>query len=158
MDMLVPLYALPDASVEIAELAARGVVVRRAMAHERDRVVHWVSEHFDAAGWPAECSIAFARQPLACWVAVHDRQLLGFVCTEVAARGMLGPIGVDGAYRGQGIGRLLLLHALGDQRALGYAYSVIGQVGAADFFARAVNAQVIADSTPGAYVSDTVRI
>jgi ribosomal protein S18 acetylase RimI-like enzyme len=128
------------------------------MAQERDRVVHWVSEHFDAAGWPAECSIAFARQPLACWIAVHNHRLLGFVCTEVAARGMLGPIGVDSAFRNQGIGRLLLLNALGDQRALGYAYSVIGQVGAADFFARAVGAQAIADSTPGPYASDTILV
>jgi predicted N-acetyltransferase YhbS len=68
---------------------------------------------------------------------------------------MFGPIGVDAVFRGQGIGRMLLLRALEDQRALGYAYSVIGQVGATEFFARAVDAQSIAGSTPGPYPLET---
>jgi hypothetical protein len=36
-------------------------------------------------------------------------------------------------------------------RAEGYGYAIIGGVGAADFFARAVGAVAIPDSTPGIY-------
>ena len=155
MDMLVRLYDLPDASVATAELADGGVIVRRAMAHERGETLSWVSDRFDARGWPAEVAVAFSRQPVACWIAVCEYRPVGFACTEVTARGMLGPIGVDPDCRGRGIGRLLLLRALTDQRALGYAYSVIGQVGAAEFFTRVVDARPIPGSTPGPYPSDS---
>lgn len=36
-------------------------------------------------------------------------------------------------------------------RAAGYAYAIIGGVGPADFYARAVGAVEIPDSTPGIY-------
>jgi GNAT superfamily N-acetyltransferase len=155
MDMLVRLYDLPDASAATVELAGGGVIVRRAMAHERDDTLSWVGDRFEARGWPAEAAVAFSRQPPACWIAVCEHRPVGFACIEVTARGMLGPIGVDPDYRDRGIGRLLLLRALADQRALGYAYSVIGQVGAAEFFTRVVDARPIAGSTPGPYPSDS---
>jgi GNAT superfamily N-acetyltransferase len=155
MDMLVRLYDLPDVSAVAAEFADGGVIVRRAMVHERDETLSWVSDRFDARGWPAEVAVAFSRQPATCWIAVCEHRPVGFACTEVTARGMLGPIGVDPDYRGLGIGRLLVLRALTDQRAFGYAYSVIGQVGAAEFFSRVVDARPIAGSTPGPYPSDS---
>ena len=155
MDMLVRLYDLPDATPAAAALAAEGLIVRRAMAQERDLLVAWVGKHFDARGWPSEVAVAFTRQPTACWVAVHDHRPVGFACIEVTARGMCGPIGVDAALRGRGVGRLLLLRALQDQRTRGYAYSVIGQVGEPAFFSRVVGAEAIPGSTPGPYPTDT---
>lgn len=153
MDMLVKLYDLPDAAQAEAGLAQRGIVVRRAMAHERERVVDWVRKVFadSARGWPAECEIAFSRMPVACQIAVAPGGVAGFACTEVTARGFLGPIGVAADSRARGVGRVLLLSALNDLRARGYAYGVIGQVGAADFFLKTVGALEIPGSSPGPY-------
>ena len=83
MDMLVRLYDLPDASVATAELADGGVIVRRAMAHERGETLSWVSDRFDARGWPAEVAVAFSRQPVACWIAVCEYRPVGFALSLI---------------------------------------------------------------------------
>jgi hypothetical protein len=49
------------------------------------------------------------------------------------------------------LGRALLLAALHAQRAQGYAYSIIGGVGPAEFYAKAVGAVLIEGSDPGVY-------
>jgi len=46
----------------------------------------------------------------------------------------------------------LLLSALHAQRAQGYAYSIIGGVGPAGFYATTVGAVPIEGSTPGIYL------
>lgn len=155
MDLLVRLYDLPATAASTAALATEGVTVRRAMVHESDLVVQWVGSRFAARGWPAECRVAFARQPVACFIAVQGHRPVGFCCAEVTARGMVGPIGVDPDSRGRGIGRLMLLRVLHDLRSLGYAYAVIGQVGAAGFFARVARALPIEGSDPGPYPDDS---
>ena len=53
--------------------------------------------------------------------------------------------------RGRGLGRALLLATLHAQREQGYAYSIIGGVGPAEFYAKAVGAVLIEGSTPGVY-------
>ena len=47
---------------------------------------------------------------------------------------------------------MLLVSALKGLRELGYAYGVIGGVGPADFYARAVGAMPIEGSSPGIYM------
>lgn len=158
MDMLVKLYDLPDDAARTARLEQDGIVIRRAMAHEKHKVVAWVAEHFGstASGWASECEVAFARSPVSCRVAIRQGRVVGFACYEVAARGVFGPIGVKDDCRVRGIGGLLLISALRDMQQLGYAYAVVGHVGAPEFFAKTVGAEEIADSTPGMYRSDSV--
>ena len=157
MDMLVKLYDLPDDSALTARLVQQGIVVRRAMAHEKHKVVAWVMEQFgtSASGWADECEVAFARAPVSCLIAVRQQRIVGFACYEVAARGMFGPIGVKDDCRVRGIGGMLLISALRNMQQLGYAYAVIGHVGAPEFFAKTVAAEEIAGSTPGMYPSDS---
>ncbi len=147
--MLVRLYALPGLDEAVAALAARGIVVRRALAPEQPAVLAFVRTHFPGAA--AEAGTAFARVPASCFVAVRDRALLGFACHDVTQRNFFGPEGVAAGERGQGIGRALLLSALHAQRAQGYAYAIIGGVGPAEFYRKTVGAVPIADSTPGIY-------
>ena len=158
MDMLVRLYDLPNDSARTARLEQDGIVVRRAMAHEKHKVVAWVAEQFGAAasGWASECEVAFSRSPVSCMVAVQKGGIVGFACYEVAARGIFGPIGVKDDSRVRGIGGLLLISALRDMHHIGYAYAVVGHVGAPEFFAKTVGAESIAGSTPGMYPSDSV--
>jgi GNAT superfamily N-acetyltransferase len=150
-DMLVRLYALPDLGPALDEARDRGVVVRRALAPEKRTVIDWVATHFPTSA--SEADIAFARTPVACFIALRDTRIVGFACHDATCRGFFGPEGVLEAERGRGVGRALLLAALHAQREQGYAYSIIGGVGPAAFYARTVGAIPIPDSSPGIYAS-----
>jgi GNAT superfamily N-acetyltransferase len=144
--MLVKLYELHEPAQ-----SPPGVEVRRALAAEKHRVVAFARERW-GDGWASECEIAFAREPIACLVAIEGGKLLGFAVYDVTARGVFGPTGVEESARRRGIGTALLLETLRVMRAVGYAYAVIGWVGEArPFYERAVDAVVIPDSEPGMY-------
>ena len=148
-DMLVRLYAIPSIDDALAACAARGVTVRRSLSLERPFVVDWVRAHFASSA--AEVETAFAQVPATCFIAVRNDAILGFACYDVTCRNYFGPEAVAAAERGCGIGRALLLCALHAQRAQGYAYAIIGGVGPAEFYAKAVGAFAIPGSTPGIY-------
>ena len=147
-DMLVRLYDLPDKGKALRRLRDHGITVRRAAGPEKTVVTGWIAANFEAA-WAAEAEIAFARQPVSCFLALKDREILGFACHEATCRNFFGPTGVAEAARGRGIGTALLLEALWDQRNQGYAYSIIAGVGPAEFYAETVGAVLIDGSDPG---------
>ncbi|HVO89211.1 MAG TPA: GNAT family N-acetyltransferase, partial [Casimicrobiaceae bacterium] len=89
--------------------------------------------------------------PIACFIALRGHELVGFACHDATCPNFFGPEGVIEAERGIGVGRALLLAALHAQRAQGYAYSIIGGVGPAAFYEKAVGAVPIPDSSPGIY-------
>ncbi len=148
-DMLVRLYALPPLEAALAALDAHGVQVRRARVSEKPRVMAWMQQHF--AAWAPEVEATFARLPVACFVALRGQDLLGFACHDGICRNFFGPTAVLDSERGRGIGRGLLLAALHAQRTQGYAYSIIGGIGPADFYVKTVGAVPIEGSTPGIY-------
>ena len=148
-DMLVRLYDLPDLPPALDGARRAGVSVRRALAPEVAVVVAWAQEHFP--GSAAEVRIACGRMPISCFIAVREGRILGFACYDATARNFFGPEAVVEAERGRGVGRALLLAALHAQREQGYAYSIVGGVGPAEFYARTVGAVAIAGSTPGIY-------
>ena len=150
-DMLAKLYTLPPVTPLIAQLAADNIMVRRAIAPETHIVVEWWRRTLAGDAWADECAIAFARQPVSCWIAVADNAPIGFACYDATCRNFFGPTGVDPQFRGRRIGQALLLAALHDMAAQGYAYAIIGGVGPAEFYAKAVGAVVIPDSSPGVY-------
>lgn len=153
-DMLVKLYELPPLAPALARQAADGIAVRRALAPDRRRVIAWVDAHY-GAGWAGECAVAFARLPVSCFLAVDSRAdgdtIAGFACYDAVARNFFGPTGVAEAYGGRGIGTALLLACLHAQAADGYAYAIIGGVGPAPFYSKAVGATLIPGSDPGIY-------
>jgi GNAT superfamily N-acetyltransferase len=149
-DLLVRLYDLPAAGPVVEALAGQGIVVRRAMASERPIVVGWARAQ-GSAGWAGECEVAFARLPLACFIATSGDGLIGFACYEATCRNFFGPELVEAAWRGRGIGRALLLSALEAMRAEGYAYAIIGWASSIEFYRRAVGAVPIEGSSPGIY-------
>ncbi len=149
-DMLVRLYDLPDVSESERELESRGVLVRRANPYERHIVCEWVGLHFSRK-WVSETEAAFSRQPVSCFVATKDKEILGFACSDVTAKGYLGPMGVGEQARMGGLGRVLLVRALAHLRDTGYAYGIVGGVGPSEFYAKAVGAIPIPGSDPGIY-------
>ena len=149
-DMLVRLYDLPDHSGIIRSLRKDGITIRRALAAEKSIVIDWVTQHF-GTGWASETEVSFSYQPLACFIATENAKIVGFGCYDSAYRNFFGPTGVEESLRGKGIGKALLLECLIAMKAQGYAYGIIGGVGPARFYEKAVGAVLIEGSNPGIY-------
>ncbi len=149
-DMLVRLYDLPDHSGIITSLQKDGITIRKALAAEKSMVIDWVTQHF-GTGWASETEVSFSYQPLACFIATYNEAIIGFGCYDSAYRNFFGPTGVEETLRGKGIGKALLLECLLAMKAQGYAYSIIGGVGPARFYEKAVGAVLIEGSNPGIY-------
>lgn len=144
-DMLVKLYDLKDDWGFLAEQEAVGVLIRKPIGSEKDIAVDWVREHFSNI-WAAETDIAINRAPMSCFLAVKERQLIGFGCYDATALGFFGPVGVDESHRGKGTGAALLRACLLDMKLAGYGYAIIGSTTQFDFYAKVVGAVAIPDS------------
>ncbi|WP_020616437.1 GNAT family N-acetyltransferase [Paenibacillus daejeonensis] len=150
-DMLVKLYDLPEKQTLVQQLAQQGIMIKRGMSGDMHRAVAFVEEHFNAS-WRNSCQNAFARLPSGIFLAVRDKQIIGFACYDVVVRNFFGPTGVTDACRGLGVGKALLLECLHAMRSDGYAYAIIGWAeDAQTFYQRTVGATVIPNSFPGAY-------
>jgi len=146
-DMLVKLYALADDWDFLAAQAEQGILIRKPIGSEKSIVVDWVREHFSNI-WADETDIAFNRVPVSCFLAVKDRELIGFACYDATALGFFGPIGVDPACRKRGTGSALLKVCLLDMKLKGYGYAIIGSTERLEFYGKAAGAVEIPDSAP----------
>ncbi|HYM14376.1 MAG TPA: GNAT family N-acetyltransferase [Dehalococcoidia bacterium] len=151
-DMLVRLYALPDAAPYDARAAAAGVTVRRLDAWDRAPLRRFVVDHF-TENWASESELTFGGHPITGFVAVQHGRFVGFAVYEASRRDFFGPTGVREDLRGAGIGASLLFRCLESMREMGYAYAIIGGVGPADFYAKVCGATLIEASDPGVYGS-----
>ena len=134
----------------IDHLRTRGVIIRRANAHEITAVRQFVAKTF-APAWADEILVAFSRQPIGVFIAIENGVIIGFGAYESTRRGFFGPTGVAPKHRGRHIGKALLLACLHGLREMGYAYAIIGGAGPADFYTKVCGATVIPDSVPGIY-------
>jgi len=150
-DMLVRLIELPDSSENEAQLLKKErIIFRRAIAPEKHLLAEWVLEHFGGY-WKSEVEVAFSRQPVSVWLAQRGNQILGFACYEATAKNFFGPTGTIESERGKGIGKILLIKSLESLREMGYAYAIIGGVGPAEFYEKAVGAKIIEGSEVSIY-------
>jgi GNAT superfamily N-acetyltransferase len=147
-DMLVKLYELEDDWRFVSEQAALGITIRKPIGPEKHLLVDWVREHFSDA-WASETDCAISNTPISCFLAVQEGAPIGFGCYDATALGFFGPVGVLEPCRGRGTGRALLLACLLDMKLKGYGYAIIGAVGPAEFYRKAVSAVEIPDSSPG---------
>lgn len=150
MDMLVKLHALPDSRETFELIAKAGITTRRALAPEKHKVIAWIRQHFSDA-WASEAEVAFARQPVSCFIAIRQKSILGFACHDATCPNFFGPTGVDEKERAHGIGKALLFSCLEAMKSQGYGYAIIGGVGPAEFYTKAVGAIPIEGSEPGIY-------
>ena len=149
-DMLVNLLHLPDEREILEKLEQEEIIIRRALAPDKLRIVDWVRKNSSesAAG---ECDVSFSRVPVSCFIATREKKLLGYACYNATALDFFGPTRVLDSERGKGIGKALLLRSLRAMRDEGYVYAIIGGVGPADFYEKCVGATLIEGSTPGIY-------
>ena len=154
-DMLVKLYELEKYCVPVDRFVPT-VTLRKPIGPEKHRLVEWVGSKFNNS-WASEVDMTMGNRPVTCFIAVVHSvlhyELAGFACYDATARGFFGPMGVTTHLRGKGIGKALLLTALLDMRNNGYGYAVIGGVGPAEFYKKAIGAVDIPDSTPGIWAT-----
>ena len=150
MDMLVKLYALPDSRAAYDRLREAGIVLRRALAPEKHKVTAWVQKNFSEA-WASEAEVAFSRQPVSCFIAIQERKIIGFACHDATCPNFFGPTGVMPKAQKAGIGKALLFACLEAMKHKGFGYAIIGGVGPAEFYTKAVGAVPIEGSEPGVY-------
>lgn len=149
--MLVRLIDLPSSlDIEKRLSTKEGIIFRRTIAPEKELVSDWVMEQFGAY-WKSEVEVAFSRQPVSCWIAQRGNEILGFACYESTAKNFFGPTGTLESERGKGIGKVLLIKSLESLRELGYVYAIIGGVGPAEFYEKAVGATIIDGSEVSIY-------
>lgn len=149
-DMLVKLYTLPPLAPVIETQRAQGIEIRRAIAPEKHLVVNWIRREF-GDGWASEAEVAFAREPVSCYIAVENEKMIGFGCYDATNKDFFGPTGVSETLRGRGTGKALLIACLHAMYEQGYAYAIIGAAGPTDFYAKSVGATIIDGSVPGIY-------
>ncbi len=147
-DMLVRLYDLPEVRPYLDALQP-GVACRRAESFERTAIDDFVREHWPH--WADEVAATFNRTPPSLYVATKGAALVGFAAYHATRPNYFGPTAVLETERGRGLGRILLLQSLRAMGSEGYAYAIIGGVGPADYYARAVGAIAIPGSDPGIY-------
>ena len=149
-DMLVKLYDLPSTSPLIEALKGHGIVIRAAMSYEKHQVTEFVRNTFTRA-WESECDVSFSNHPVSCFIATEAGKIIGFASYDSTCKNFFGPSGVAENKRGLGIGKALLLSCLHAMRANGFAYAIVGGVGPAEFYSKAVGAITIPGSSQGIY-------
>ena len=150
IDMLVRLYELPETRDLYEAVETQGITLRRVRVYESHIVADWAGKHFSPK-WASEVRVACMRQPVTCYIATRDREILGFACYETTACGFYGPTGVSEAAQGSGIGKALLFKCMEGLKDMGYVYGVIGGVGPREFYEKVCGATEIVGSDPGIY-------
>ena len=151
-DLLVNLLKLPPPELELDESTRSQILVRRAQPFEITPVRSFVEQNFSVS-WADEISVGFANKPVSVYIAVSEKETIGFAAYECTRRGFFGPAGVAEAARGRGVGKALLIACLHGLRELGYVYGIIGHAGPVEFYQKTVGAIVIPDSDPGIYTN-----
>ncbi len=139
-DMLVHLYGLDFSQ----KFPSDDVKIIRVLSPNSDKVIEFVEKNF-SKGWAAEVKAALYKAQPTCFVALHDKKIVGFSAYDATAKGYYGPIGVDATLRGKNIGKALILHTLEAMYHDGYGYAIIGGAGTDvfKFYEKTVGAQII---------------
>ncbi len=151
-DMLVNLLRLQPLEPLLREMEAAGIVIRRAYPFEITQVRSFVEKSFKVS-WADEISVGFANKPVSVFIAIIEKEIVGFAAYECTQRNFFGPTGVIERMQSRGVGKALLLASLWGLREMGYAYAIIGRAGPIEFYEGAVGATIIPDSDPGIYTN-----
>jgi len=128
-----------------AELATRGIRVRRAQPKDEPAIARLCQAH-GAEGWATEAGMALQETPISVFVAesvsATDTQgsIRAFATHSVAGPVHFGPMLTAADLRGLGIGTVLLKRCLQDWAQAGVSRCEIVWAGPISFYARSVGA------------------
>lgn len=128
------------------------ITIKRVLAPDRRKVIEFVKKNFDD-NFVDECKVSLSNNPITCYVAVRNHDVIGFISYEATAKNFVGPMGVLESERGKGIGTKLMMCALASMREMGYAYAIIGSSSEKNvsFHQHVSNAKIIDSKTNGIY-------
>lgn len=125
-DLLLKLYGIHEDPELFQNLEAGGIEIKRVMPMNISKVYDFIKDNF-ALSWADESLPSLIRGD--CYVAVKNREILGFYAIETPAKNFLGPMGVIPSARSHGgIARALEITALKAMREKGYQYAISGMV------------------------------
>ena len=148
-DMLINLYEV-DYN-QLKELDNR-IKIKKVLAPDRRKVIKLVKQNFNE-NFVDECIASLSNNPITCYIAVKDFNIVGFISYEATAKNFVGPMGIMESERNKGIGKALMLKCLLSMKEMGYAYAIIGSSSEKNikFHQKVSNAQVISSDTLGIY-------
>lgn len=148
-DMLINLYEV-DYN-QLKELDNR-IKIKKVLAPDRRKVIKFVKQNFNE-NFVDECIASLSNNPITCYIAVKDFNIVGFISYEATAKNFVGPMGIMENERNKGIGKALMLKCLLSMKEMGYAYAIIGSSSEKNikFHQKVSNAQVISSDTLGIY-------
>ena len=151
-DMLVKLYNIPHSHDIEENLFKSGIRIKKALAPDRSRIIDF-SRTCAKDDYSDEVKAAFSNNPITCYIATREKEIIGFACYEATARNFFGPMAVLESERKKGVGKALLLKALESMRELGYAYAIIGWPAnsAVSFYKKCAGAIMIDEKSSGVY-------
>lgn len=124
-DLLIKLFEINDDPTILKRMDEQSIQIKRVMPMNMTRVYEFIRDNF-APTWADECLPSILNGD--CYVAVKDRELLGFFAIDTPAKGFTGPVGVLPEARRMGISRALGLTGIKAMRDKGYKYAVSGRV------------------------------
>ncbi len=116
-DMLVKLYNIPHSHDIEENLLKSGIRIKKALAPDRSRIIAF-ARTCAKDDYSDEVQAAFSNNPVTCYIATREKELIGFACYEATARNFFGPMAVLESERKKGVGKALLLKALESMRNL----------------------------------------
>ncbi|MDO3385383.1 GNAT family N-acetyltransferase [Gilvimarinus sp. SDUM040013] len=151
-DMVVDLYKESKLPKDFP-FEKENIHIQRALAIDKAKICEFVEHNFTeiCPGWVEECESTLYRHPTSCFIAIKNKNVVGFACYDGTAKGMIGPIGVSSAYRNLGIAKALLNKCFEGMKMEGYAYAIIGWVSSTEFYEKSCGAVALPDNFPGIY-------
>lgn len=128
MDLIVNLYEKDYLKETNIKLKNEEIQIKRILSPNADNLVKFVHEHFNES-WASEVKAGVYKEHPTCFIATHNKQIIGFACYDATAKGYFGPTGVNAEYRGNNVGQILLFKTLDAMKTAGYGYAIIGGVG-----------------------------
>ena len=131
-----------DTNAENADLIARGFQIRRAGRRDEDAVYALLAEHWPS--WSDEVARTFRNVPISLHIAVRSGSVVAFSAYDGnnIGTGWFGPMGTDPAFRGLGLGSVLLKRCLSDISDQGHRRAIIPWVEPVGFYYRAAGATI----------------
>lgn len=124
-DLLLKLYTIRD-NLDLSEsFKKKGIEIKNVMPMNISLVYGFISDNFGKTT-ADETMPALINGD--CFVAVRDKELLGFAAVEATAKGYVGPCGVISKERKKGIATALMIRSLHRIREKGYTYAIAGMV------------------------------
>lgn len=87
-DLLVKLYNLEDTIDGLKKLEEDNIRIVRALALDKSRIIDFIKDEFEI-NWANEFERSLFNNPTSCFIAIKDKEVVGFACYDATGKGFL---------------------------------------------------------------------